>query len=61
MFTADYHELNNLIRGLGNVDNFQTLVKETSQDLIFLHQLQARGARYSYGIELARLSGSPKP
>ena len=38
----------------------ELLVKETGEDLIFLHKITAGGADKSYGIEAARLAGVPK-
>ena len=42
-----------------NVENFQVLVEETGDDLIFLHKVAPGGANRSYGIEAARLAGVP--
>ena len=42
-----------------NVANFQVLVEETGDDLLFLHQVSPGGASRSYGIEAARLAGVP--
>ena len=39
--------------------NFQVLVQETGDDLVFLHQVSTGGASRSYGIEAARLAGVP--
>ena len=61
VFATHYHELNNLASERDNVANFQVLVEETGEDLVFLHQVQAGGASRSYGIEAARLAGVPKP
>ncbi len=61
VFATHYHELNNLAAERDNVANFQVLVEETGEDLVFLHQVQAGGASRSYGIEAARLAGVPKP
>jgi DNA mismatch repair protein MutS len=61
VFATHYHELNNLAAERENVANFQVLVEETGDDLVFLHQVQAGGASRSYGIEAARLAGVPKP
>jgi DNA mismatch repair protein MutS len=41
------------------VANFQVMVEETGDDLVFLHQVQSGGASRSYGIEAARLAGVP--
>ena len=61
VFATHYHELNNLASERANVANFQVMVEETGNDLVFLHQVQAGGASRSYGIEAARLAGVPKP
>ena len=44
-----------------NVANFQVLVEETGDDLVFLHRVAPGGASRSYGIEAARLAGVPTP
>ena len=61
VFATHYHELSNLASERDNVANFQVLVEEAGEDLVFLHQVQAGGASHSYGIEAARLAGVPKP
>ena len=61
VFATHYHELNNLAGERANVANFQVLVEETGDDLLFLHQVSAGGASRSYGIEAARLAGVPQP
>lgn len=61
VFATHYHELNNLAAERPNVANFQVLVEETGDDLVFLHRVQAGGASRSYGIEAARLAGVPAP
>jgi DNA mismatch repair protein MutS len=59
VFATHYHELNALAGERDNVANFQVLVKETGDDLLFLHQVSPGGASRSYGIEAARLAGVP--
>ena len=61
IFATHYHELNNLAAERENVANFQVLVEETGDDLLFLHQVSEGGASRSYGIEAARLAGVPQP
>ena len=61
VFATHYHELNNLAGERANVANFQVLVEETGDDLLFLHQVSEGGASRSYGIEAARLAGVPHP
>jgi DNA mismatch repair protein MutS len=59
IFATHYHELNELAGLLENVANFQVLVKEMSDQIIFLHQVSPGGASRSYGIEAGRLAGLP--
>ena len=59
IFATHYHELKNLSETLTNVANFQVLVEETGEDLLFHHQVIPGGATRSYGIEAARLAGVP--
>ena len=61
VFATHYHELNNLADERANVANFQVMVEETGDDLVFLHQVHSGGASRSYGIEAARLAGVPNP
>ncbi|WP_392350335.1 DNA mismatch repair protein MutS [Parasynechococcus sp.] len=61
VFATHYHELNALEKERPNVANFQVLVEETGEDLLFLHQVSPGGASRSYGIEAARLAGVPAP
>ena len=61
VFATHYHELNALAEQRPNVANFQVLVKETGEDLVFLHRVAPGGASRSYGIEAARLAGVPTP
>ena len=60
VFATHYHELNALSSNFKNVSNFQVLVKETGEKLLFLHKVVPGGASRSYGIEAARLAGVPK-
>ncbi len=60
IFATHYHELNSLSKNLSNVVNYQVLVKETGEDLCFLHEIIPGGSNKSYGIEAARLAGVPK-
>jgi len=61
VFATHYHELNALADQRTNVANFQVLVEETGDDLLFLHRVAPGGASRSYGIEAARLAGVPTP
>lgn len=59
IFATHYHELNELATILPNVANYQVLVKEMPDQIIFLHQVRPGGASRSYGIEAGRLAGLP--
>ena len=59
VFATHYHELNKLASLKPNVANFQVLVEETGDDLLFLHRVSEGGASHSYGIEADRLAGVP--
>ncbi len=59
IFATHYHELNELASILPNVANFQVVVKELEDEIIFLHQVSPGGADRSYGIEVGRLAGLP--
>ncbi len=60
IFATHYHELNSLKNIQKNIANFQVIVKETGDELIFLHRVEPGGANQSYGIEAARLAGVPQ-
>ena len=59
IFATHYHELNELATMLANVSNYQVMVKEMQDKIIFLHQVIPGGANKSYGIEAGRLAGLP--
>jgi DNA mismatch repair protein MutS len=59
IFATHYHELNELASIVDNVANYQVVVKEMPDRIIFLHQVKPGGASRSYGIEAGRLAGLP--
>lgn len=59
IFATHYHELNELASILSNVANYQVMVQEMADKIIFLHQVIPGGASKSYGIEAGRLAGLP--
>ncbi len=59
IFATHYHELNYLKNTNSNVENFQVLVKQKKDKLIFCHKIEKGGANKSYGIEAAKLAGVP--
>ncbi|MDR2180487.1 MAG: DNA mismatch repair protein MutS [Synergistaceae bacterium] len=61
LFATHYHELTCLEERLEGVKNYSMAVSEGDQGILFLHQVIPRPADRSYGIEVARLAGLPKP
>jgi DNA mismatch repair protein MutS len=61
IFATHYHELTQLSDELPAVRNFNVAVRESGEDVVFLHRLQPGGANRSYGIEVGRLAGLPAP
>ena len=60
MFATHYHELTELEELLPRVKNYSVAVRESGDEIVFLHQLVEGGCDHSYGIEVARLAGMPK-
>jgi DNA mismatch repair protein MutS len=59
LFATHYHELTQLGSKTGIV-NFNVLVKETLNNVEFLHKVVSGSADKSYGIHVAKLAGLPK-
>ena len=59
LFATHYHELAQLAETLPNLRNYNVLVREWHDDIVFLHQIAAGSADKSYGIHVARLAGVP--
>lgn len=61
VFATHYHELTQLEGTLVAVRNYNVQVREVEDRILFLHKLERGGADRSYGIEVGRLAGLPKP
>lgn len=61
LFATHYHELTDLALTLPRVKNYSIAVKEWNDDIIFLRKLVEGGTNRSYGIQVARLAGIPRP
>jgi DNA mismatch repair protein MutS len=59
IFATHYHELTQLADELDAVRNFNVVVREIGDRILFVHRLEAGGADRSYGIEVGRLAGLP--
>ena len=45
--------------GKPNLRNYNVIVREFQEDIVFLHKIAAGSADKSYGIHVARLAGVP--
>jgi DNA mismatch repair protein MutS len=61
IFATHYHELVQLADELVAVRNYNVGVREVGEQVLFLHRLLPGGADRSYGIEVGKLAGLPKP
>ncbi len=59
LFATHYHELTRLSDTHEGIRNFQVLVREWNDEIIFLRKIVEGGADKSYGIQVARLAGLP--
>jgi DNA mismatch repair protein MutS len=59
VFATHYHELTQLTEELQHARNFNVAVRESGEDIIFMHRLEAGGSDRSYGIHVGRLAGLP--
>jgi DNA mismatch repair protein MutS len=59
LFATHYHELTDLSGILPRVRNFNVLVKEYGDRIVFLRKIVEGGCDRSYGIQVARLAGLP--
>jgi DNA mismatch repair protein MutS len=60
LFATHYHELAELAETLPGLRNYNALVREWQDDIVFLHQIAPGSADKSYGIHVARLAGVPR-
>lgn len=59
LFATHYHELTDLERTMDGIKNYNVLVRERNDEVVFLRRIVAGGADKSYGIQVARLAGLP--
>jgi DNA mismatch repair protein MutS len=67
LFATHYHELTELAEtgggtsnGAGAVANFNVLVREWEDQIIFMHRIAPGASDKSYGVHVARLAGVPR-
>ncbi|MFH1073632.1 MAG: DNA mismatch repair protein MutS [Candidatus Firestonebacteria bacterium] len=60
LFATHFYELTELALTLPRVKNYNIMVKEWNEEIIFLRKIVEGAADRSYGIQVARLAGLPK-
>jgi len=61
VLATHYHQLTNLISGLGGARNGHFAVQDRPEGVVFLHRLVPGATDRSYGVHVARLAGVPEP
>ncbi|MFN7914324.1 MAG: DNA mismatch repair protein MutS [Vicinamibacterales bacterium] len=61
LFATHYHELTDLADSTPGVVNYHVSAREWKEDIIFLHKIVPGRSDRSYGIQVARLAGLPRP
>jgi len=61
LFATHYHELTELAGRLKRLRNHNVAVREWSDQVVFLRKIIPGGTDKSYGIQVARLAGVPRP
>ncbi len=59
LFATHYHELTEMAMVLEGVKNYNIVVKEWGDEIIFLRKIREGPADKSYGIQVGRLAGLP--
>lgn len=59
LFATHYNELTDLALTIDGVKNYNVVVKEWGDEVIFLRKIEKGPADKSYGIQVARLAGLP--
>ncbi|MFZ5996421.1 MAG: DNA mismatch repair protein MutS [Nitrospirota bacterium] len=60
LFATHYNELTDLSLNIEGVKNYNVVVKEWGDEVIFLRKIEKGPADKSYGIQVARLAGLPE-
>ena len=61
LFATHYHELAELDKSLGVIENLHMKIIEERNDIVFQYKLEKGAAGRSYGIHVAEKAGIPKP
>ena len=58
LFATHYHEMT-VLDNIKGIKNFNILVKEWNDDIVFLRKIEEGNADKSYGVQVAKLAGIP--
>jgi DNA mismatch repair protein MutS len=61
LFATHYHELTDLADATPGVVNYHVAAREWKDDIVFLRKIVPGRSDRSYGIQVARLAGLPRP
>jgi len=61
LFATHFHELTELVMTKERVKNYHFAVREWNEEVVFLRKIVEGATNRSYGIQVARLAGLPKP
>ncbi len=61
LIATHYHELTRLADELPRAGNVRMAVTEWKDTIVFLHAVEAGAANRSYGVQVAKLAGVPRP
>ncbi len=59
LFATHFHELTQLAKRLGRIDNLTVRVTDWNGEVVFLREIIAGAADQSYGVQVAKLAGLP--
>ncbi|MEM6515359.1 MAG: DNA mismatch repair protein MutS [Bacteroidota bacterium] len=60
LFATHYHELNEMSETFKRIQNYNVLVKELKDNVLFLRKLVKGGSEHSFGIHVAKMAGMPQ-
>ncbi len=60
LFATHYHEITSMSDDIKNIKNLNVSVKESGDNIVFMHKIVEGTADKSYGIHVAKLAGLPK-
>jgi len=60
LFATHYHELTDLAHNMEGIANYNVVVKEWGEEVIFLRKIERGPADKSYGIQVGQLAGLPQ-